>query len=579
MKTLFLLLMITVSAAHASDETVNLNLDSGKSTAALEELDRATAKKWDQLEDWQTKSSWIDEQVRLGVVGIIYQKGMFGANVTRSIVPDKDSGWLTVDTVSVPAGALLQIANLAGNIFFQEMLPLLQAQAIHEQSYVNVRPAASYREALLANPFKFKNIPVAADGFKNFAAGELVSTLTTGGVYVRAGANLLSLAGVEVDGATIGPVAKVQVYKQFKLTIAKQSENEIQVLVQNTLSKGMGIGLSMGLDFDDMIDAPISIGINEGGGYSPLRINYKTNRDQIDGIIYRMDPSTEAGQKAYASLMQRDFTVLDDLADRGDASVVRELVKHGVVTTSEFNMGLDLIVFRSGLRNIFVNAAYNSTIAGGKKFEYKQVSAEKINEVASWLGHDQRDEKYAALIPLNSQSFLIDTSFQYSDSDTSAKELKVILSRLKRVANDLPVDFSVDPDKRYGQVRAYFAVRFPVEAISKVLSANDQQTWTALGVSAGLPDPSLWASAQGRDSSRASYQKVLVAAEKTQGFLNRLRAEKDNTKQAELLIRYLKADNGRKLLHRTMIELAGRDQLLIQGGINGLYTPKPLVRR
>lgn len=558
---------------------IEQSFENKKFSEGLDELDKATGQKWSQLEDWQKKSSWIDEQVRLGIVGVVYQKGMFGATVSRNIVPDKDSGYLTVDTVNIPAGPLLEIANLAGNIFFQEVFPFLQTQVVYDRTYVNVRHADSYREALTSDPFKFKKIPVTTEGFDKFSNGEVISTMTTGGVYVRAGADLFKLMGVSIadDGINLGPAAKVQVYKQFKMTMAKSKANEILVLVEKSWDKGVGVGLSLGITFNDIIDAPIAIGINQGEGYSPIRINYKVNQDNVDGIIYRINTDSPSGRDAYQRLIQRDLTALDDLADNNNPDVVRELIRNGVSNRSEFNMGLDLLFYRSGLRNIFVNAKYNSTIANGKKFDYQELTAEKVKEQNSWQGDEKRDESYSALVPLtgeNADSFIVDTKFDYSDSDTEGKELREIVKHLRQVANDLPVNFGIEDQKNYGQVRAFLAVRFPPESVKTILNSKETAVWRAIGISMGLADPNQWASAEGRKTEDERESRAIKSGSKIIELLSKINKKKSNSDRAKLLIKHLRDNNQNKLFHRAMIELAGRDQIFMHGGIKNLYVNK-----
>lgn len=591
MKTFLFVTALNLLALTAfAESSLDQSFFSGTTPQSLREMDQATAQKWSQLEEWQQKSSWINEQVRLGVVGIVYEKGMFGTTVSRNIVPDKGSGWLVVDTVQVNGGPLLQLGNLAGNIFLQEMLPYVQGGANFERSYTNVRKRNSYKEALMANPFKFRSIPVNAAAVESFETGEIVSTITTGGVFVRAGASVFDLMGVSfADNIVgIGPKVKIHLNKSFKLTLAKENGSEILVMLEDVVDSGIGFGIAAGLMINDVIDAPVTIGINQDNGYSPIRVNWKAKREKLKSIIYKLDLSTAEGVEAYTALMARDLTVLDDLDARGRKGVKKELVRNGVRDTSEFNMGLDLIFYRSGYRSIYQEAKFNSTIAGGKKFRYLEIGGEKIKETSSWLSAYQRSEKYAALVPLSGADggIILDSTFQFSDSDTNSDDLQAIVGQMKKTINYLPINPTIEPKKKYGSVKATVVVRFPAQSIRDILRASEKDIWRAVAVSAGLPNAEVWASQQGRelyikdDSSLqihpltkevndgANYNAIQEGA-RIRDIFRKLRVEKDPVKKARMLVDDLRADSKAKLLHRVMVELAGRDQIFIRGSLKG----------
>lgn len=591
MKTVQMLLaVLTFAGAGAARAVETTDYDDfnqafkyGKVNAGLAELDQATGAKWSQLEEWQKKESWINEQVRLGVVGTVYESGMIGGTVSRNVVPDKENGYLVVDKITVSAGPLLTIGNLAGNLFFQEVFPYVQAGVDFGRSYVNVRQKPTYKDALLANPFTFKTIPATIQGFSAFETGELVSTVTYGGVFVRAGASIFDLMGMVVTwGAGIGPRAKVHVNKQFKMTFAKHNDHEILVLVEDALETGLGLGITTGISIDDLIAAPVAIGINSQDGYSPIRVNYKIKNERLRSIIYRIDVRSKRGAQAYEALMDRDFSLLDDFAGlKTGAGVTRELIRDGVRDTSEFNAGLDLIFYRSGFRDIDIEANFRSTYANGKKFRYKELTAQKVNEISSYDGSWQSDEKYQALIPASADdrtldSFVIDSTFQYTSSETTGEDFGEMLKELQRTVNQLPVTTRVQAEKDYGQVSMWLTVRFPAKGVLKVINVSERELWLALGVSAGLANPGEWTSEAGRRSwkARAEDDEILASAGHVRDFLRRLRAQKSMGERARMLIEHLKADNDSKLLHRTMIEIVGRDQLLIRGKIQGSNGPR-----
>lgn len=575
----------------AYGQAINEQIQFGRVNAGLAELDKATGEKWSQLEDYQKRESWLTEQVRLGVVGTVYESGMFGGTVSRNVVPDKTSGWLVVDKIQIGAGPLLQVGQLAGNIFFQEYFPYVQVGAEFSRTYVNVRHRDTYRQALLASPFRFKKIPATTRAFTSFEQGELVSTVTAGGIYVRAGASIFDLLGVAFDGGYgIGPRAKVHVNKQFKMTLAKSAPGEILVMVENTNEIGFGVGLATGFTFENLIDVPIAIGINQASGYSPLRVNYKVATQKLRSIVYKINIRTNEGARAYARLMNRDLTAIDDLADTKSGSVVKELVRDGIVNTQEFNAGLDLILYRSGFRNIFTQARYNSRLQGGKNYRYEEFSAERMDEGYWWSGGEKSSEKYTAYVPVAGNgatgTFVLDSRFEQSDSETWGDELQGMFGQLNKIMNNIPVRQNIDAKRNYGEVSMGLTVRFPAPAIKRILTASERDLWFALGVSSGLANPTEWTTFRGRlayaeegaNVQRDQYTQDVVGganydrvyeATRIRDFMRTLRRERNMRAKAQRLVDFLKADSDSKLLHRSMIELVGRDQLLIRGQVRG----------
>lgn len=558
----------------------------GKINEGLTELDRATAKKWERLEEWQRKESWINEQVRLGAVGVVYEHAMFGGVVSRNVVPDKNMGWLVVDRIQLNGGPLLQIGNLAGNLFFQAAFPYVQVGATLNKSYVNVRSRTTYKDALLANPFEFKKIPADSTGFSQLEKGEIVSTMTSGGLYVHVGASIFDLMGIVVTGGVgVGPRAKVHVNKEFKLTLSKNSESEILAMFEDSLETGLGLGITTGVSIDNLLDIPVAIGINQADGYSPIRLNYKYKTEKLKSVIYRINIKSSAGAKAYQALMNRDLTVLDEMVRQKNSSVVRELIRNGTRDTTELNAGLDLIFYRAGFREISTEGLFKSTYGDGKTFRYKELTAERIDEVSAYDGAWQSSEKYAALVPLSKESrtldsFVLDTTIHYVSSEASGEDLQEMLTHYHQLVNHLPMKIVPNPEKNYGQVQMYLVVRFPGTAIQKILKSSDRERWLALGVSAGLMDPGQWTSLTSRqrwESERGSEEaEKLSAANAAARFIKSLQTMKSRETQAQALLGFLKADDT-KILHRALVEIAGRDQLVIRGRIQG--TPPKTVAK
>lgn len=581
MKTLLLSLTFLflnqsqVAYAQAELGLINDTITQGKLNQGLDELDQATGKKWEQLEDWQRKESWVNEQLRLGAVGVIYEKGMLGGVVSRNLVPDRDNRWLVIDKLQISAGPLLQIGNLAGNLFFQHAFPYVQVGADLSRTYVNVRKRDTYKQALLADPFEFKRMPVHAKAFQSFENGELVSTVTEGGFYVRMGASIFDLMGIAVVGnAAIGPRAKVHVAKQLRVTIAKQSSKDILVMIEDNIESGLGLGITTGVSIDDLLDVPVAIGINQGDGYSPIRLNYKIKKETLKSVIYKLRIDSPRGQKAYYALMNRDFSLIDDLADQKKSDVVRELTKVGQRTTEEFNAGVDLIFYRSGFRDISVDADFRTVDKSNRVFTYKEVSAEAVDEVQSYDGAWHSSEKYTAIVPtskdgLIKKSFVLDSTFSYTATESTAEDMRDVLNHFKLTLNHMPVSFTPRAGQFFSQVHMTLMVRFPASSLLRILRASDREMWLAMGVSANLADPERWVTHKNRVAYQAEGGEGLEHAQAAVNFLRKLRRTENRAEQARMLVNYMKADES-KFLHRSMIEIAGRDQLIIQGRIKGL---------
>ena len=167
---------------------------------------------------------------------------------------------------------------------------------------------------MLAPVFKFTKMPLTYDLFQQMNDGEIITTKTTGGFYVRAGLGILKLLGVETPlDFDIGPKAKLYVQRSLKFSVSREGENFAMVAVENASDVGGGIGISMGILFDDLADVPISIGINSRNGYNPIKFNIKANRNQYKSVIYKFDLSSANGLRAYLKLIHhRDFTLAED---------------------------------------------------------------------------------------------------------------------------------------------------------------------------------------------------------------------------------------------------------------------------
>ena len=555
----------------------------------LADLDKRIASKWEKYLAWQGNEEWVKEQDRLKISGVIYQKGMLGPLVTRSIAPDKDKGWLVVDTVDIGQDIVLQGAVLAGNLLLHYWVPYISAGPITHKNFVNIRHVAEYKEALLAPVFKFTKMPLTYDLFQQMNDGEIITTKTTGGFYVRAGLGILKLLGVETPlDFDIGPKAKLYVQRSLKFSVSREGENFAMVAVENASDVGGGIGISMGILFDDLADVPISIGINSRNGYNPIKFNIKANRNQYKSVIYKFDLSSANGLRAYLKLIHhRDFTLAEDLADMGQKGVTREMIKEGHENSLEVNGAVDLLLFRAGFRNIFLSSRYNTTTADGRKFEYAEIGVENIWDWGGFSGDETISRRFAVLVPLNdegaedvSPSFLIDFTYQYGDSKTKGKELQNIIEEVQEMGTHLSIPLLVSKSRNYGDVRIHLDVKFPVDSVRKVLTMDEKNLWISFARASGVPDPLVWSSAESRQSymergannSETRERKRLVKrAEKMEKWIKRIRGRKSLLNKAKRMLSYLKRGSRGRFLHRSMIEIATEPNIMVRGFIRGRY--------
>ena len=592
--TFFLLFAVNIQAQVVVDpyleevereEIEALNWDQ---EAMLHDLDKRISSKWEKYLDWQANEEWVKEQDRLKVSGVIYQKGMLGPVVTRSIAPDKDKGWLVIDTVDIGQDIVLQGAVLAGNLLLHYWVPYISAGPITHKNFVNIRHVAEYKEALLAPVFKFTKMPLTYELFRQLNDGEIITTKTTGGFYVRAGLGILKLLGVETPlDFDIGPKAKLYVQRSLKFSVSREGESFAMVAVENASDVGGGVGLSMGILFDDLADLPISIGINSRNGYNPIKFNIKANHNQYKSVIYKFDLADQNGLRAYLKLIHhRDFTLAEDLAERGEKSVTREMVKVGHENSLEVNGAVDLLLFRAGFRNIFLSSRYNTTTADGKKFEYAEIGVENIWDWGGFSGDETISRRFAVLVPLDGDtegkvaSFLVDFTYQYGDSKTKGKELQNIMEEVQEMGTHLSIPLLVGKGKNYGDVRIHLDVKFPVDSVRKVLTMGENELWISLARASGVPDPLVWHSAESRQSylergannaETRERKRLLKRAEKMEKWIKRIRGRKSVLNKAKRMLSYLKRGGRGRFLHRAMIEIATEPNIMVRGFVRGRH--------
>lgn len=580
----------------------------------LEHLASKADPKWETYNEWMSSPEWVSEQNDLGLAGTIYQKGWMGPRVSRQIVPDQNSGWLVVDSVTIGPSLLLQASNLAANILFHQVFPYAQGGVIKEKSFVNVRHRESYEKALTTNPFTFTKVPLTADGFEKIEEGEVLTTVSTGGVFARIGGGILDLLGIEVPlGFNIGPRLKFEVKQSLKLNVSKIDEDNILVSVERAKDSASGLGIGFGIFFDDILDIPVTLSVNTKNGWAPLVFNYKVQKRKTRSIVFKVNIATKEGREAYHRFIKRDFTALEELANKArpkelvydeksgevfgeeliptgtEKPVQLEMIKEGEIYRSEFNAAINLIFFRSGLRNIFVDAKYNTIMGNGKRFEYEEVTREYITDSKWFSGDEDTSEKYSVLVPLKEDgelvtlkkgAFVLDSSFYFADTSTGGSELIEISKELAKSGNQLKLPLRLDPDKDYGSTQVGLSVRFTPMAIRTILEAEREDIFVSVGTAIGLPDPYVLESESERNryinkakssSAKRKRKRLIRSAEEYVKYLTDIQNLPSMSQQARTLLDLLFDGDTGDVTHKTLIDLAGQDKILIKGHVRGRY--------
>ena len=558
-------------------------------------IQHKVAPKWESLKRKQESPEWIKQQLDLQMAGQLYQKGWIGSTVSRQIVPDFKEGWLVVDTVTIDPKLMLKGAILAGNILLQQSFPYIQAGIVHQKSLINVRPVQTYKEALKAKPFNLKSIPLTAQEVRdNLEEGEVINTVVDGGFWVRAGGGIMNLIGLELPvHLNIGPKAKVTLKETMKVSISKEGEHHAVISLEKKHSLTNGIGFGIGFFMDDLIDIPVSVGIGSAGGWYPLMLNHKDTRTDLKASLFKIDLSTPEGEIAYNKFIQRDFTAIEDLLEADHPSVQREMVKEGHIHSVETNFAINLIFWRTGYRNLFVEAKYNTKLRNGNEFEYEEVSQQLIRNKKTFSGVEDNEEKYSVLIPLKVKfkdgqtdkdpfgrnqigTFILDSNFLYQDSKTWGEELIEVQEHLQRSGNMIRIPMMIDPDRNYRSVLVKVHVRFSAAGIDKVLKSSTNEQWEALAVSFGLPDPIEWKNPKTRsdyeavwddDEEDPRYEK----AKRIVYWMKKIKKLKTPSEKARYMIKKLKDSSKGHYFHHMLMELAGANNLMVQGMVRGKH--------
>ena len=544
-------------------------------------LEEKVVPRFEEFREQQDNEEWVTNQVEMSLAGIVYSKGYLNPRVSRRIVPDMNEGWMAVDTVTLGPSLLRQATTLAANILFSHyVMPFVQAGTITEKTFVSSKQYRTYREALLAEHFSFESVPLDRDGLNRMEDGEVFSTVSTDGVFIRLGGGIANLIGLELPAhINIGPKFKVKVSHSLKISITKSEEDIAYISIEKAKELGKGFGIGFGIFFDDLIDIPISVGINSQAGYSPITFNIKTTKKSFRSVIYRVDLKTEDGRRAYAAFMAKDFTELEEFAAEDTEAVHVDLIKTGDIVEDEINASLDLIIWRAGFRNIFTEGLYTTQARGSEKFVYKEMSKQSVRD-HKWLSnYETYSDKFSVIVPINhkQKSFVLDSHFYYSDTKSYGSELQGLSNDLQARGTGMGLPIEMDTDHNYGKTQVDVKVRFTALGIKLVLTANNEDIWIAAGVSLGMPDPYVLSDQFERQdyinrasdsSQRRQRSKNVKKATNIVKSLISIQTRKSLEMKSRFVLDELKSGHGDQL-HKAMMDISGFNGVIVQGIIRG----------
>lgn len=590
-----MLLTVTQVSAQSENPFPEMDIISlADQKRELKKIDVSVANKWRGLIRNQNNDIWMETQGSMKLAGPVFSKGWLGTQVSRQIVPDREGGWLTIDTITMGQDLILKGAVLAGNILLSQYFPYIQTGVIKDKKIVNIRPTNKYMDALSLKPFHLADLPLSTQSVEKMKDGDIFNTILTGGFYIRAGGGIANLIGLELPAhINIGPKSKLTIRKSMKISISKSGEDEVLVSLEGLKEREMGIGLGFGVFFDDIIDLPVSIGVNAPGGLYPLLINHKEKKTDMKAVVYRIDLKTEEGRLAYEKFLQRDLTGLEDLVDHENDTVVREMVREGVIYTTESNFAINLIFWRTGHRNIFTDGLYTTTVRNGNRFHYEEVTQELLDS-SKWFGSvEDQEQRFSVLVPLKVElnnvedksnmqpfdekmlgSFVMDSSFLYQDNGADGEEIEDLQDLMLRKGSLLRLPIRVNDDKDYGTLLLLVKVRFSATGIRKILSSSERDRWLALGAAFGLSDPHKWLDwrirrRQWEDSENNKKEWEMRRAKRIISWMKKIDKMDNIAEKAKYMIKKLSDGKTGDYFHHTLMELAGSDQLIIRGYVKG----------
>ncbi|WP_127716944.1 hypothetical protein [Halobacteriovorax sp. HLS] len=577
----------------------DLTLDQEKQI--LIDLDLRAQKKWEPLEEFQSNPLWIKDQLELGLYGPIYDKGWLNPRVSRQIIPDLTKGFLVVDRVVLGENIMTQVASVSTNLLLGYYFPYIQGGPIYDKVFTRIKHAPTYKEALETEIYKIQKFPFNYNEFTELSENEVHSTVTTNGFFTRLSLGLFDMMGLNIPSPiNLGPKIKYHLKKSMKVSITKESEDIIIIALEDINEHMAGAGIGLGVYFEELINLPISIGIDGQNGYSPIVANFKKTTQKIKSLVYKIDLSKELGLKAYQDFLNSDLTTVQDLSLEEQSPVKVDIVKEGTVETKERNFAINLILYRSGERNITVNGKYNTTLPDGKKYDYDEVIRKRVLDRKGFSGEEKDILTFSTIIPksTNQNNFVLDTLYYYEDTKAKGEELNEVSQIVKLLGIPAGIPMRFDEDRNYGKIQLQAKMRFTSQAIRKIFESSSNEKWISLASALGHNDPYIWESPKERNNyinkyyvsnfkrnnfhssknkhrlsklekEKIKYLEKIEFALKIMNRFEEVQATNNGLDRAKKLVELLNHKKFGLPIHKFMIDLAGQDLIMGRGHIRG----------
>jgi hypothetical protein len=588
------ILLLFIIEVSAYSDTLSLQ----EEKQILIDLDARADRKWEKLEENQLSPTWLDDQAELGLYGSIYDKGWLNPRVSRKIVPDLESGFLIVDRLILGEGIMTQIASVSSNLLLGYYFPYIQGGPVFEKVFTRITPVKTYKEALLYKTYNIQTFPFNYEEFQSLEIGEIHSTITTNGFFTRLSAGIFDMLGFEVPSPiNLGPKIKYHFKKSIKVSVTKESDTEIVIALEDIKEQMKGAGIGLGVYFEEMINLPVSIGIDGQNGYSPLVLNHKRTTQKIKSLVYKIDLTSKEGLSAYRAFLRSDLTKIQDLSEKVNSPVTLDIVKEGVVQTNESNFAVNLILYRIGERNISVTGKFITKLANDKEFKYQEITRKRVFDRKTFSGKEKDILTFSSIVPedLKKNNFVLDTTYYYEDTEAYGKELMEISKKISLlgIPAGLPVNFNRDKD--YGKIQLQAKLRFDSTAIKKFFNSPISEHWISIASAFGLSDPYVWENKKLRENFKkkfyvANYKRkrghnaprlsrrekenleklnLLKKAQKIADTITEINKEENSVDKAKILIKELYKEKSGMILHKVMVDTVGEDSIMGRGYIRG----------
>lgn len=542
----------------------------------LHELDNKVKSKWDKFEENQQDSNWIEDNTKYHFVGPIYQSGFGKIKVSRQIEKDlKSVEYYTIDSINIGQSILEQAGILTGNILLFEHLPFFQIGPHKEVLIFRATKHDNYRDAIIQKPFSASEFPYDANLFSKIEDNIEYAFISTKAITSRINLSMLGLLNIDLPGSfEFGPKAKLTLSFGKKTTIKKKDNGHAVLTFENTSNTYRGIGLGLGLYFDDLINLPVTIGINNQDGYSPFVFNSKSNKAKIKALSYDLDMNDTECQMAYDDFIAHDLTTLQDLVSDSHPCVKIEVLKDQKSKSKETNLGLDLIFFKVATRKIYTEIDSSVHFNSQEAHNYREFISERINDKQSTSGelHKKITFKTIATEDLNSGIYL-ETSYLRGDTKTFGKEIEKVDDELKELGITRGIPLSVDKKTNYKKMQIEIKTVIRPLDLKDILNSSENDLWIAAAVLFGQDDPKIWENANKRHQyfKRKHIKKnakELREAKKLVQIFNSISKNVSNIDRAKELVKILSTKKGREL-HRLLLQLAGSSKIQGYGRIIG----------